>query len=449
MASDLDVRDRVEFVGITSDMKEALSEFAPSLKRELPGILGVFYQHIQKYPTLSALFNGSSSFDRARKAQGDHWIKLFSASFDEEYVSSVRRIGLMHSRIGLEPRWYIAGYSFVLTRLYAVAISEYSSRFHPATAQAKAARLVGALNAVALLDMDLAISIYLEQNKNTFTKKVNEIADAFEGRIEPLAAGLSRQAVDLNESSMSMSAAAEEATAQAATVSEAAGKASVNVQTVASATEQLHSSVQEISRQVMHSTDVARGAVKATGEINKTMGVLSEAARNIGDVVGLISDIASQTNLLALNATIEAARAGDAGRGFSVVASEVKALASETAKATGNIAAQINMVQTATKEAVEKIETIVGIINDINGVTTAIATAVEQQSSATQEISRNVQETARGTEEVSLNISGVRQAALDTTRVAEVVRGAAQSLSRQADELQVDVRTFLSDLKAA
>jgi len=176
---------------------------------------------------------------------------------------------------------------------------------------------------------------------------------------------------------------------------------------------------------------------------------LSAAAQKIGDVVKLISDIASQTNLLALNATIEAARAGEAGRGFAVVANEVKSLASQTAKATDEISAQVGAMQGATTEAVAAIEGIGRTIGAINEIASAISTAVEQQGEATREIARNVQEAAQGTGQVSSNIASVNQAAEKTGSAAGQVLSSAEQLSGQATKLRADVDRFLANIRAA
>jgi methyl-accepting chemotaxis protein len=176
---------------------------------------------------------------------------------------------------------------------------------------------------------------------------------------------------------------------------------------------------------------------------------LAAGAQKIGEVVSLISDIASQTNLLALNATIEAARAGEAGKGFAVVASEVKSLATQTAKATDEIGGQISQIQTATQEAVAAIQGITKVIGEISEIAASIASAVEEQGAATQEIARNVQQAAQGTQDVTSNITGVRQAATDTGAAATQVLGAAGELSRNAGQLSVEVNEFLGGVKAA
>jgi methyl-accepting chemotaxis protein len=282
-------------------------------------------------------------------------------------------------------------------------------------------------------------------------KKVmlNKLADDFETGVRASLDTLASAATEMRATSQSMSGTAEETSAQATTVAAAAEQASANVQTVATATEELSSSVSEIGRQVTESTKIAGQAVEEAGRTNVTVQGLSAAAQKIGDVVKLISDIASQTNLLALNATIEAARAGDAGKGFAVVASEVKSLANQTAKATEEISAQVAAMQGATSGAVEAIQSIGGTIGSINEIATTIASAVEEQGAATQEIARNVQEAAQGTGQVSSNIVGVNQAAGETGAAASQVLASAEELGKQAETLRADVGSFLANIRSA
>jgi methyl-accepting chemotaxis protein len=278
---------------------------------------------------------------------------------------------------------------------------------------------------------------------------MSRMADDFERGVRASLDSLSGAASDMQVTSRSMSSTASEASQQATSVAAVAEQASANVQTVAAATEQLSSSVSEIGRQVTQSTEIAGQAVAEANRTNVTVQGLSAAAQKIGDVVKLISDIASQTNLLALNATIEAARAGEAGRGFAVVANEVKSLASQTAKATDEISAQVSAMQDATTEAVQAIEGIGRTIGAINEITSAISVAVDQQGSATKEIARNVQEAALGTGQVSSNIAAVNHAAEKTGSASNGVLASAEQLSQQAATLRTDVDRFLANVRAA
>jgi methyl-accepting chemotaxis protein len=246
-----------------------------------------------------------------------------------------------------------------------------------------------------------------------------------------------------------MSATADQSSALVSAVASAAEETSVNVQSVSAGTEELSSSIAEIGRQVVASAQIARKAVDEAGATDTTMQGLAENASRISVVVDLIQVIASQTNLLALNATIEAARAGEAGRGFAVVASEVKNLANQTANATDEIRSQIANMQQVTTSAVSAIRNIGLTISEINEVTTAIASAVEQQGAATREIARNIQHAAGGTSEVSSNIIGVSTATAEAGSAAAEVLGASGALRREAEALRSEIDLFLSSIRAA
>jgi methyl-accepting chemotaxis protein len=280
-------------------------------------------------------------------------------------------------------------------------------------------------------------------------REMNELADQFEASVKVVVQTVSSSASEMQSSSTSMSATAEETSRQATAVAAASEQASSNVQTVASATEELSSSIQEITRQVAESSKMAKQAVDQARSTGQTVDGLAIAAQKIGDVVSLITDIASQTNLLALNATIEAARAGEAGKGFAVVASEVKSLATQTAKATDEIAQQIQSVQSATQEAVTAIQGIGKSIEQVNEIATTIASAMEEQGAATKEISRNVQQAAQGTQEVSKNIVAVTEASSEVGSAATQMNGASGELAKQAEVLRGAVDQFIHKVRVA
>ena len=251
-------------------------------------------------------------------------------------------------------------------------------------------------------------------------------------------------ATELEAGSQSTAAAAEETSRQAQLVAAASEEATKNVETVAAAAEELSASISEIARHVQDSAKISGDAVREAQSANTTINDLGAASAEIGHVVKVITSIAQQTNLLALNATIEAARAGEAGKGFAVVANEVKELARQTAKATGEISQKIDAIQSSTRVAVTAISSISSTINKINEISTTIAAAVEEQSAATNEISRNVTEAAKGTAEVSSNIVGVSQAAGESGRAGNQMSVAVRDLAQESNRLEQIIKKFVS-----
>ncbi|AHY49191.1 methyl-accepting chemotaxis protein [Bradyrhizobium japonicum] len=278
---------------------------------------------------------------------------------------------------------------------------------------------------------------------------MHRLADGFEGAVGEIIDTVSSAATELEASSNALTQAAERGNGLATAVAAASEEASANVQSVSSASEEMTTSISEISRQVQESARVADVAVEQAQRTNARVAELTKAAGRIGDVVELINTIAGQTNLLALNATIEAARAGEAGKGFAVVATEVKALAEQTAKATGEIGQHIGAIQTATQDSVGAIKEIGDTIARMSEISSAIAAAVEEQGAATQEISRNIQHAAHGTSEVSANIGNVQRGAGETGAASAQVHSAAQSLSQESNRLKSEVARFLESVRAA
>ncbi|MEA1675041.1 HAMP domain-containing methyl-accepting chemotaxis protein [Nitrospirillum sp. BR 11163] len=274
-------------------------------------------------------------------------------------------------------------------------------------------------------------------------------ADHFEATVRTVVDKVATAAADIQTTARELGAAAEESLRQTTTVSAAASQSTGNVRTVATASEELSSSIGEISRQVENSAAVAREAVVQVDATRGTVDGLADVANRIGAVVQLISDIAGQTNLLALNATIEAARAGEAGKGFAVVASEVKALATQTSRATDEIAAHVGAIQGASGQAVMAIGDIGATIRRIDEIASIIAAAVQQQGAATQAIVSNVGETARATEEITENIYGVNERAGKTARKSVEVEAFSTELTSEAQVLRTQVDAFLAQLRAA
>jgi methyl-accepting chemotaxis protein len=305
---------------------------------------------------------------------------------------------------------------------------------------------------MAMLDRDRIAAKQEEQERQNEIEKrraVEEMASSLEESVKFIINGVSTAAGDMEETAQRMSTTAEQTRSQASAAAEASGAASTNVEGVAASAEELSASIREILEQVGHSSTIARHAADEATRTNETVESLVDMAGRIGDVVAMITGIASKTNLLALNATIEAARAGEAGKGFAVVATEVKNLANQTAKATEDIVSQIDAIQAATTDAAGAIKGIGDVITEINEISTTIAGAMEEQDAATQEITRNAQQVSGRAKEASGNVNSVSEAALDTGKAATQVLSSATALAHQSDDLTEAVDKFLERIRAA
>ncbi|NHC45546.1 methyl-accepting chemotaxis protein [Motilibacter aurantiacus] len=307
------------------------------------------------------------------------------------------------------------------------------------------ARVREALCAMARGDLTVEAKV---EGRDELGQMADALAQAREGvrgllvAVRDSATGMERSSRHLADAAVQVAASAAESSGQADVVANASSAVSSSVQTLASGSEQMGASIREISENANQAAHVASQAVGVADATNATVTALGESSRQIGEVVRVITSIAEQTKLLALNATIEAARAGEAGKGFAVVANEVKELASETGRATGDIAARVEAIQADTGSVVSAIAEIAGVIGQINDFTTTIASAVEEQTATTAEMSRNAVQVASGSEEIAGTIAGVAQSAHTTTATVADVQDAASGLSRMSAELQGQLSRF-------
>ncbi len=442
----IDRETRLRFLKIDDATRTSLRATWPLIETHLDGILRAFYQHLSTFEAIAPLIQGPNQVEKLMNAQRRHWQRLFAAEFDDAFSDAVIRIGYVHQKIGLEPRWYLGAYSIFLERLESILDNAFKRN------RERRREIISAVTKVVFLDMDLAVSVYQMVEIEARERRATEgdgLIKSFDSEVHQELVLVDRSLEQVETMTRSVSQTSEETMSRSVTVATAAEQATSNVQTVAAATEELAATIQEITVQVSNSNSLATEAMDKAGRADAAIGSLKEAADKIGGVVKLINDIARQVNLLALNATIEAARAGDAGKGFAVVASEVKNLAIQTSRATDEVAAQIDSMQRATSTTAAEIATIVSSIRQMTEVSSAIAAAMEEQSATTQEISRNIHEAVIGTRDVSSNISIVSTNARSASDAVAGTMTAIADLGSRSRKLKADIGRFFEQVRAA
>lgn len=370
------LQEQLRFLEIDPDSMELMREFGALLPEHLPAILDEFYKKNMQYGDIASKVTSTSMLDRLKSLQTEHWASLFSAQFDTAYMERIQRIGQAHNRIGLGIDWFVGSYLFAMTRLSGVIFKVYGKNRRT---QNSVEPMVKALQKAIFYDI---IGIVMEYNREVAKSAKEELKKEI-------------RVIQGNTGE----------------ISQAMGETATAVNTVASAVEQLSASLRETANSAADAAKAASEADELSNNGRKTIAELESSAVAIDDVVNVIRNIAEQTNLLALNATIEAARAGEMGKGFAVVANEVKELSRQSATSTEQISKQVSIIQKQVKAVTDTIAAVNQSIERINQYNQVVASAVEQQSNATNEISSNIIHVASSSDEVKNNLSRVNEVA--------------------------------------
>ena len=451
---DFDRDGRLRFSQVTEKTVRNLREFWVVVQPHLPSILDGFYAHVGSEPNLARIVGDQSS--RLKQAQNAHWGRLFSGSFDTAYFDGIYRIGLAHVKIGLEPRWYIGGYRYVMNRLVNVAAQKY--RWSPK----KMRDVINAMNTAIMLDMELAISAYLEAIEAEKLEQERIIIDSIGNGLEALAKGdlthrvtadlqgsFAKLREDFNSASVKLENSMQAVLSGTAGISSGAGEIATaaddlsrrteqqaaSLEQTAAALEQITATVKRTAENAKEAGTIVTSAKKAAeegGRVVETaidaMGQIEKSSKQITDIIGVIDEIAFQTNLLALNAGVEAARAGDAGKGFAVVASEVRALAQRSAEAAKEI-------KTLIKDSGSHVSSGVKLVGESGQALKNIVEQVIAINSLVNEMAQAAQQQSTGIEEVNVAVGQMDQVTQQNAAMVEESTAASRNLADETSEL--------------
>jgi methyl-accepting chemotaxis protein len=413
---------------------------APHLERTIDEVLVA----IMGLPKIGEMV--AQNKDTIKKLEVAHFQALLGGNLDRHYAESCRQTVQREAEMGLDARIRSTSGSFVIQMSLDVLARKHR------LFSAKLAERGRIIAKVISFDVSNAMTLHRQAADHAAQARRGAIDAAiadFDAAIGEVIEAIKEASASLTATGSALRQVADDTLSRMASASSASAETAQRMDVTVTATEELSGSIQEIGQQATNGLDMAQSAVADTERTQNVIGSLNDAAERIGSVVGTISAIAAQTNLLALNATIEAARAGEAGKGFAVVAAEVKTLANQTSRATGDISQQVTAIQEATKRSVEEISSIARIIGKLTTVSTSIASAVQQQSTTTRGIAESIHTAAGHTARASVEINSVDEAVTRGVAAVGEITTWTDRLSARANDLETKVATFFTRVRAA